>query len=79
MQKCTILCGLLLCAVAAIPAQEPQRRGGPGGFGGPVELGPDDKQAYADPPDGIVARREETGGAARKQSGMRAEKNLPQT
>lgn len=37
----------------------PQRRGGPGGFGGPIELGPDDKQTYADPEESIVARREE--------------------
>src|SRR5688500_14880810 len=37
----------------------PPRRGGPGGFGGPIELGPDDKQTFTDPPEGIVARREE--------------------
>jgi enterochelin esterase-like enzyme len=37
----------------------PQRRGGPGGFGGPIELGPDDKQTYADPPESIVAKRDE--------------------
>lgn len=36
----------------------PPRRGGPGGFGGPIELGPDDKQPYADPPDNIAAMRE---------------------
>lgn len=40
-------------------AGRPQRRGGPGGFGGPIELGPDDKQAFDDPPASIVARREE--------------------
>lgn len=71
MQKCIIWCGLFLCAVAWISAQEPdnrggqqrpnrpQRDGGPGGFGGPIELGPDDKQTYADPPDSIVASRED--------------------
>lgn len=75
MQKLITMCGLLLCTVAALPAQEraqqpgdragrqqgarPQRRGGPGGFGGPIELGPDDKQTFADPPESIVARREE--------------------
>ena len=83
MQKCIILCGLILCAVSAAPAQErgdgdrrsqiqepanrarqpeadrPQRRGGRGGFGGPIELGPDDKQTYADPPESIVAVRED--------------------
>ena len=37
----------------------PQRRGAPGGFGGPIELGPDDKQTYADPPESLVAKREE--------------------
>lgn len=30
-----------------------------GGFGGPVELGPDDKQNYADPPGSIVEPRED--------------------
>ncbi len=29
-----------------------------GGFGGPIELGPDDKPAFADPPAGFNARRE---------------------
>ena len=33
-------------------------RGGRGGFGGPVELGPDDKPAFADPPAGFNARRD---------------------
>jgi enterochelin esterase-like enzyme len=37
-------------------ADRPQR---PGGFGGPIELGPADKQTYADPPETIVAQREE--------------------
>jgi enterochelin esterase-like enzyme len=77
------LCGFLLGAVPAVPAQErgdgdrrsqvqepgnrerqpeaerPRRRGGPGGFGCPIELGPDDKQTYADPPESIVARQED--------------------
>ncbi len=35
-----------------------QRRPPRGDFGGPIELGPDDKQTYPDPPDGIVARRD---------------------
>ncbi len=34
-------------------------RRGPGGFGGPIELGPDDKQIYPDPSDGVVARRDD--------------------
>lgn len=81
MQKCIIVCGLLLGWVLALPAQEredtdrtrthepgkralqprtdrPQRPGGPRGFGGPIELGPDDKQTYADPAESIVAQRE---------------------
>ncbi len=41
------------------PAEPPARRRGPGGFGGPIELGPDDKQTYADPADSIVARRDD--------------------
>lgn len=40
-------------------ADRPQRPRGPGGFGGPIELGPDDKQTYLDPPVSIVAQREE--------------------
>ena len=35
-----------------------RRGGGRGGFGGPIELGPDDKPAFADPPAGFNARRE---------------------
>ena len=31
---------------------------GPVGFGGPIELGPDDKQIYPDPDDSIVAKRD---------------------
>lgn len=41
------------------PQNRPQqgRRGG-GPFGGPVVLGPDDKQVYPDPDDSIVAKRD---------------------
>jgi len=40
-------------------AASPPRRGpGRGGFGGPIELGPDDKPAFADPPAGFRAKRE---------------------
>jgi enterochelin esterase-like enzyme len=35
-----------------------QGRRGAGGFGGPIELGPDDKQIYPDPDDRIVAKRD---------------------
>ncbi len=35
-----------------------RRDGGRGGFGGPIELGPDDKPAFDDPPEGFRARRE---------------------
>ena len=35
-----------------------QGRRGPGGFGGPIELGPDDKQIYPDPDDSIVEKRD---------------------
>ena len=31
---------------------------GPGGFGGPIELTPDDKPAFADPPAGIDKKRD---------------------
>jgi enterochelin esterase-like enzyme len=74
MQKCIILCGLLLCAVTEIPAQEqrdrdrraqtqePANRDRPqrgGGRSVPIELGPDDKQTYPDPPESIVAKRDD--------------------
>ena len=46
----------------ATPGDSPSpgagRRGGRGGFGGPIELGPDDKPAFDDPPAGFNARRE---------------------
>ena len=38
------------------PAEPPARRRG---FGGPIELGPDDKQTHADPPESIVAKRDD--------------------
>jgi len=41
----------------APPANRP-RRGPGGGFGGPIVLGPDDKQAFPDPPAGYAAARE---------------------
>ena len=42
------------------PATEPgaRRDGGRGGFGGPIELGPDDKPAFPDPPAGFNTRRD---------------------
>ncbi|MBI5383546.1 MAG: esterase family protein [Verrucomicrobia bacterium] len=41
---------------SAAPAEP--RRGGRGGFGGPIELKPDDKPAFDDPPDGIDQKRD---------------------
>lgn len=38
--------------------QRPRREPARGGFGGPIELGPDDQQIYDDPPASIVERRE---------------------
>ena len=43
--------------VAQGPGEPAQGRQGGGRFGGPVELGPDDKQIYPDPTDEIVALR----------------------
>ncbi|MBN1818871.1 MAG: hypothetical protein JW828_16025, partial [Sedimentisphaerales bacterium] len=40
------------------PAPGARRGGGRGGFGGSIELGPDDKPAFADPPAGFNARRD---------------------
>lgn len=43
-----------------IAARPVGRRGGaPGSFGGPVEMGPDDKPAFDDPPAGFDARRDD--------------------
>jgi enterochelin esterase-like enzyme len=43
-----------------VPAQNRSQQGrGPGGFGGSIELGPDDKQIYPDPADSIVANRDD--------------------
>lgn len=45
--------------VTAAIAQEGERpRRGRGGFGGPIELGHDDKQVFPEPPAGIVEKRE---------------------
>jgi enterochelin esterase-like enzyme len=40
------------------PSPDARRGGGRGGFGGPIELSPDDKPAFADPPAGFNAKRE---------------------
>lgn len=42
---------------APAPASDQPRRG-PRGFGGPIELGPDDKPAFDDPPAGIDQKRD---------------------
>lgn len=41
------------------PAPPKRRPAGPGGFGRPVTLGPDDKQTFPDPPEGFSAKRDE--------------------
>lgn len=62
MRMLIFLFALGLGAVVTLQAQErergqerPQR---PGGFGGRIALGPQDKQTFADPPDGIIANRD---------------------
>jgi alpha-L-arabinofuranosidase len=42
---------------ASAPPAGSGRAGRRGGFGGPITLGPDDKQAFPDPPAGFKARR----------------------
>ena len=44
--------------LAAFQQPAAGRGGGRGGFGGPIELGPDDKPAFTDPPAGFNIRRE---------------------
>ncbi len=66
MRKLLLLCALCLLHLPQLAAQEPapnperpRPEQGRGGFGGPIELGPDDKQTYEDPPESIVQRRED--------------------
>jgi enterochelin esterase-like enzyme len=40
------------------PSPDARRGGGRSGFGGPIELGPDDKPTFADPPAGFRNKRE---------------------
>ena len=44
--------------LAAFQQPAAGRGGGRGGFGGPIELGSDDKPAFPDPPAGFKIRRE---------------------
>jgi enterochelin esterase-like enzyme len=49
-------------AATASPTNAPaanRPRRGPGGFGGPIVLGPDDKPAFPDPPSGFDLKRED--------------------
>src|SRR5512139_817646 len=45
-------------AGGAAPAAQAGRAGARGGFGGAIELGPDDKPAFPDPPAGFNAKRD---------------------
>jgi enterochelin esterase-like enzyme len=45
-------------ARGAAPGQGARGAGARGGFGGPIELGPDDKPAFPDPPAGFNLRRD---------------------
>jgi enterochelin esterase-like enzyme len=42
-----------------VPADGERARRGPSGFGGPIELKPDDRPAFDDPPPGIDRRRDD--------------------
>jgi enterochelin esterase-like enzyme len=51
--------GLATRVVTASPqGEQPQARRGRGGFGGPIELGPDDKPAFSNPPEGFDKTRD---------------------
>lgn len=55
----TLLAALQQAPAGDAPAQPGAvRGGGRGGFGGPIELGPDDKPAFPDPSAGFNVRRE---------------------
>lgn len=51
----TILCSLAQLCIAQDNPERPRR---PGGFGGPIELGPDDVAVYDAPPEGFKTERE---------------------
>ena len=65
MRKLLALLTLCLLQVAQATAQDdsnsqrPRRERPRGGFGGPIELGPDDKQTYPDPAESIVKERDD--------------------
>lgn len=60
MRNASVFLALALVIAGGVTlAQEPANRERPGGFGGPIVLGPDDKQIYPDPPDTIIARRDD--------------------
>lgn len=52
---CAMLC---LVAPLGLAQENPQRQRRPGGFGGPIELGPDDVARYDAPPEGFKTVRE---------------------
>jgi enterochelin esterase-like enzyme len=55
-----VACLAQIPAVAppAVGPQAPASQAGRGGFGGPIELGPDDKQVFPEPPAGFDVRRD---------------------
>ena len=57
----------LLRSSAAVPTADTSPRRGPGGFGRTINLGPDDKQAFPDPPAGFNVKRD---GIAHGKLGM---------
>ena len=50
----------MLCCIAhfVVAQDNPERPRRPGGFGGPIELGPDDVALYDAPPEGFKTVRE---------------------
>lgn len=63
MKRTLLLFTLCLLQVVQVTAQDDNNSEQPrrprGGFGGPIELGPDDKQTYPDPPNSIVEQRDD--------------------
>ncbi len=56
----TILCLFTPCCIqpCAMAQDNPERPRRPGGFGGPIELGPDDVAFYEVPPEGFKTKRD---------------------
>ena len=54
-----VVAGSVCLALPSLPRRPQAAAPRGGGFGGPIELGPDDKPAFADPPAGFNEKRDD--------------------